>query len=90
MSSGMKGKQDEREKEGERAPVSEAGGQGSLPPLSLDFSSVCGGIMKEKGAGSFENTRVVAGVARCTAIHQCRGTRDFDREFGYPPPRRYK
>lgn len=41
--------------------------------------------MREKGAGSFENTRVVAGVARRTAIHQCRGTRDFDREFGYPP-----
>lgn len=40
--------------------------------------------MREKGAGSFENTRV-AGVARRTAIHQCRGTRDFDREFGYPP-----
>lgn len=41
--------------------------------------------MREKGAGSFENTRVVVGVARRTAIHQCRGTRDFDREFGYPP-----
>lgn len=78
MSSGMRGEREREREVGEE-------GHGSLPPLSLDFSSVCGGIMREKGAGSFENTKVVAGVARRTAIHQCRGTRDFDREFGYPP-----
>lgn len=41
-----------------------------------------------KRAGSFENTSAAATRRTTVAIHQCRGTRDFDREFGYP--RRYK
>lgn len=81
MSSGMNGEGDERKRERERVRAPASGGRhGSLPPLSLDFSSVCGGITREKGAGSFENTRVVAGVALRCAAH---GDPSMPRNAGF-------